>query len=476
MSELDFKHCEWQPIRLYAEGRQPLTARYWNCLPALDINAVHTKADEIIRHPDALRADADPEGDYPGRELTKYAFSNRHIDPRFYIEYPLSSRTSPRVMGQTIGDPEREWDVLIEHRDRYLAAAGLSLSSPQAEIARCLAESFAGYSHFKDKPMCCTFPENERALEHPIEGLLHKSYCVGCAMAFAALADASGLPARVLSMEGHVVAEVCVNGCWHLVDSIARHSTESKLELYFDSSFVETQLDPMGNHGRRITDSYRNGLWKRGNPRIHLMGSSWLSCMTLHYTAQTAHALYPESKTPGIQSEDGRRLPIIKRGDGFFYPRVHRTLDNEPTRIRRLAAVPMRMPQKKDITWDFLYHPFRKGQKIRESIFLSSLEDMEGVEIIIGFGASRSSDFSEAAGSRLRLRLGDFSATLTELQSWPPTVPDETGNVHCRLFLPADLFRKPGFHYIEIIHQADSVYYLPCVPAYMEPYQPPLWS
>lgn len=467
---------EWQAIRLYAEGQQPHTARHWNCLPAWDITSIERTPDGEIPHPDAVRAAANPAGDHPARDQRKFVFWNRHIDSRFHIEYPLASRATPRVQGRTIGDPDREWEAVVAHRDRYLAAAGLTLESPAADIARCLAESFAGYSHFKDKPLCTTFPGDARALEHPVEGLLHQSFCIGCAEAFATLADCAGLAARVLSMGGHVVAEVRVDGRWHLVDSIARHKATSELELYFDSSFVETILDPLGAHGRRMPDSFRDGLWRRPMPRIHLMGQSWLTCMTLHYTAQTARALYPEQAPWGIQSTDGRRLALVHRADGLFFPRVHRSVDDEPTRVRRAAAVPLRMPQEQPVTWDFLYHPFRPGERLRESIALSDLADCEGIEALFTFGASRTSDFSSAAGRGLRVRVGDFSTSLASLGAWPPDAPDATGNVQCRVMLPRAAFRAHAVNWIELIHDSRSLYYVPCVPAFMEPYVPPLWS
>jgi hypothetical protein len=198
--------------------------------------------------------------------------------------------------------------------------------------------------------------------------------------------------------------------------------------------------------------------------------------MTLHHSAQTAFALYPEQGPWGIQSSDGKRLPIVQRGDGFFHPRVHRTVDDEPTRIRRLAAVPQRIPQDEPVAWDFLYHPFRPGEKLRESIFLSNLEDCEGIEVSFPFGASRISDFSPSAGSALCVGVGRFSATLEQLGAWPPAPPDATGNGCSRVLLPREWFRPDAIQWIELSHQGGSLYYVPCVPAYMEPYVAPLWS
>jgi len=159
---------EWQAIRLYAEGPQARLGRHWNCVPAWDVTAIHREPDGEIARPDARRAQQGPAGERPGRDQRKYVYWNRHADPRFHIEYTHATRESPRPQGRTIGDTDREWDALIEHRDRYLRDAGLTLQSEPEAIARCLAETFGAGSYFKDKPLCPTFASDARALEHPI--------------------------------------------------------------------------------------------------------------------------------------------------------------------------------------------------------------------------------------------------------------------------------------------------------------------
>jgi len=309
-----------------------------------------------------------------------------------------------------------------------------------------------------------------------VEGVLYQSFCAGCAMGYAALADACGLPTRVIGMPGHVVAESFAGGKWHMADSVGRHEKHKGLDLYFEGSYMDCILDPMGPHGKALDENMRKGLWKRPNPQFHLMGGQWLTSMTLNYAAQSAYALYPQERRWGVTTRDPKRLPVIVRSVGFFYPRVNRTFDDAPLRALRQAALPLRMEQKEAISHDFLYHPFRTGEKLRQSVWLGGLEDCEGIEALFNFGATRVSDFSEATGRGLFVRVGAWRRSLHDLGAWPPTGPDATGNVSCTVRLPVEAFRPDAVNWIELEQQSPALLYAPCVPACMEPYVAPLWS
>jgi hypothetical protein len=171
---------------------------------------------------------------------------------------------------------------------------------------------------------------------------------------------------------------------------------------------------------------------------------------------------------------DGKRLPIIDRSVGFFYPRVHASLDNETTRRRRQTVLPNRMPQGTPITHDFLYQPLRTGDKLRQTLFLGNLDDLEGVEVAFNFGATTDSDFGPETGRSLEVRAGRFAKSLHKLGAWPPVGPDATGNVTCAAMLPPKAFQANAVNTIELHHRGDTVLHIPCVPACMEPYIPPL--
>ena len=471
------RYCEWQPIRLYAHGNQPALAKHWNCEPAWDVTALHRRPDGEIPHPDFFRAQKEPAAECPDRGKVKYVYWNRHVDRRFHIEYPPTTKDMPRHQGLAVKDPAREWEVIIETRDRYLRDAGLTLQSPPEALARCMAESFGAASYFKDKPLCPAYPEAwARALDHGVEGVLYQSCCTGCAIGYAALADACGLPTRVIGMPGHVVAESFAGGRWHMADSVGRHESHKGLDLYFEGSYMDTVIDPMGPHGRNLDHGFRCGLWRRPNPQFHLMGGQWLTSMTLNYGTQSAHALYPGASRWGVTTRDPNRLTVILRSVGFFYPRVNKTFDDEPLRAIRAAAVPLRLPQKEEIRCDFLYHHLRPGERLRQSVQLGGLDDCEGIEVLFNFGATAVSDFSEATGRAVFVSVGEWRKSLHELQAWPPAGPDATGNVSCVARLPVDVFRAEAVNWIVLEQHSATTLYAACVPACMEPYIAPLWS
>ena len=457
---------EWQPIRIYGQGIQPRTGRHWNCLPAWDVTAIYPKPDEEKR-----------DGD---RKL--FIFWDRHIDRRFHVEYPRASREGPRVQGHTIGDPGKEWDTLIEWRDRYLSEAGLTLSSPDTDIARCLAETFA-YENIRRKPPHAVIRGCEvRDLNHPIEGLLHGSHCVGCATAFAALADACGLPARNIGCGGHWVAEAFAGGKWHMADSVGRHEENAGLATYFESSYIEALPDPSGDHGERVSDGYRAGLWQRPNPQFHLPLGMWGSPCTERYGAASARAFYPGDSRWGVKSEDGRRLVLIARSGGFYWPTVYGG-DDELLQRMRPEGLPTPIVGIRS-SRDYLFHPLRGGEKLRQSFWLDALDDMAALEIVLPFGLSRATDFSDATGKQIVLKVGGSEKSLAELGVWPPrTVTRETAGVQslevngrCVVTLPPDALRPHAVNWVELHQRSASTLYVPCLPAVLEPYIAPLWS
>lgn len=446
----------WRPISLYSEGLQPRTGRHWNCVPAWDVTA-------LCREPD---------GDFTHKGRKGFVFWDRHIDRRFHIDYPHATRESPRGVGRTLGDPAREWDTLIEHRDRYLCEAGLTPRSPPEQVARCLADSFRAES-FAKKPLCPTFPENPRDLCHGIEGLLFKSWCNGCAYAYVNLADSCGFPVRAIGCGGHIVAEVFVGGRWRMVDSAGRHPENAGWPIYFESSYMEMVLDPMGDHGGPVPDGLRQGLAKRPNGQYHFHEGMWQAPPTLRFAAGNAHAIYPEAKRWGFKTLDPKRLPILHNRGGFYWPVVH-TSDAAAVRALRHASFPGPIcgegPSR-----DYLYHAFPPGEKLRQSIYLDDLEGIEAIEVRLAFAPSMPSDFSPERGRELFVRVGDSRQSLAQRGGWPPA-PDECGNVISTLRLPPDLFRARSVNWIELDNASTGLYHVPCVPEVRQPYLPPWWS
>lgn len=446
----------WRPVSLYGHGLQPQTGRKWNCVPAWDVTAICREPDGELRHKDRKR----------------FVFWNRHIDRRFHIRYPHATRESPRFVGRTIGDPAREWDTLIEYRNRYLREAGLTLQSSPEAIAKCLASSFLA-ENFAKKPLCPTFPDEPRDLGNGIEGLLYKSNCHGCAYAYVALADSCGFPARAIGCGGHIVAEVFAGNRWRMVDSAGRHPENAGWPIYFESSYMEIVLDPMGDHGGNVPDGLREGLSRRLDGQFHFHEGMWQAPPTLRFATSNAHAIYPDSKRWGFKTLDPKRLPIIENRKGFHWPIVHAS-DDKALRDLRRASFPEPITGEGP-SRDYLYHPFKPGQKLRQSIYLDDLDGTEAIEVCFSFAPSRQSDFLSDRGRDLYVQVGDFRQSLSQLNAWPP-VSEKSENATSTVRLAPDLFRARSVNWVELVHNGRGLYHAPCVPSVMEPYVPPLWS
>lgn len=381
--------------------------------PAWDIYGLYPKPDEVLTN---------------GQPV----FWNRHIDRRFRIDYPRTTKEAPRVVSQTINDRDREWQIVQEHRDRYLTEDGLTLQSPAAAIAKCLADTFKYDSYFKDKPMCPTYPDSPRELTNPIEGLLFKSFCVGCAHAYAALADACGLACRTIGCGAHRVAEVLVDGRWHMVENSCRHEKSRGLEAFMPASFMEVTMHPEKFSQYMPADKVA-GYRKMPSGQYHFMGGTWQSIPTLRFAASNAFALYPELKSWGFKSS---KLPIVLRAGGFYW---------EGGGGKGRA---------------YFFHPFAPGEQLRQSIWLDDLNDMQGLEVTIPFTA-------EAKG--MVVSAGDWRRELTEFAA-----ANESGLRCCRFTIPTAAFDGNMVNWITLSNEGKQTLQAPFLPTAMEPYLEPL--
>lgn len=449
----------WQAVVIEASGVQQQLRRPWNCDPAWSIHVKHREPDGELPHPSRGK---------------QYVFWNRHLDTRFTIDYPRTTRQSPRPLGGTIGDADREWDVVEETRNRYLADAGLTTASPPTKIAECLANTFRADSYFKDKPTCTAWGSPTRELTHPVEGLLHQSFCVGCAHAYAAMADMTGLPCRTIGLGAHRVAEVLVDGRWHMVENSCRHPGLEDLAAYMPASFVEVTFDPT-QFPKHVPARHVGSYLAAPNPQFHFMGGSWQCPKTLRFSGSCAKALYPQLDRIGFKSLYGKLVPLVIRAEGFYWEDVPAgapsltAADHE--RRKRQCPYPV-FPDQMAV--DHLFHPLRPGDRLRQSVWLGELDQAEGFHIEIPFPPEENIDFGEALGKQLMLHVNDMNASLTQLGAWPPAPRNNRGMRICTIQVPADALRANAVNWIELHNRSAQTLQAPFIPAAMDPYIPPL--
>jgi len=189
---------------------------YWS--PAWEVHFHYSHFDEVL--PDGSGLFVDRQVD-PGSRLPEVPLVTREsagID-----ENPTGCHVSlaslpPRreePYGGELYDPsdsrtahQRDWDALVEWRENLFAKHGISEDTSLLEKVRLLAEHVRNRSG----PVY--------ASRHPVDVLLHSSYCVGKANALAALLHTMGVPARTINLLDHSIVEVCLDGRWYLTDNV----------------------------------------------------------------------------------------------------------------------------------------------------------------------------------------------------------------------------------------------------------------
>ncbi len=100
--------------------------------------------------------------------------------------------------------------------------------APDADKVQALAEYAM---RVKKSPTYASF--------HPVDVLLHSSYCSGTANVFGALANVEGIPVRQCCISNHSMIEVFVDGRWHFVDN---HANGARFVPGAD--YVDVTLEP----------------------------------------------------------------------------------------------------------------------------------------------------------------------------------------------------------------------------------------
>ena len=170
----------------------------------------------------------------------------------------------------------------------------------------------------------------------------------------------------------------------------------------------------------------------------------------------------------------GSRLPIMQKAGGFYWPSLLQE-ENYLTNYTPIMPFPKLIKNKKNIGRTYLFHPFMKGEKIRQSVYLDGLNEVNTIELTLPFGASGETDFSSETGDDIELKIGNFKKKLSSMNAWPPvSIDDGSPNFVINISLPPSLFESEKVNWIELINKSNTTLYLPCVPAVMSPYIEPL--
>lgn len=129
---------------------------------------------------------------------------------------------------------QRDWDILSEAVAKAYAKAGVNDSSDPGDRIRALVD-------LQNAHKAKVYPSR-----HPVDTLLHSSYCTGAANLLAALCMIAGFPARTLNNAIHSMSEVWDGRRWLFVDNLTdgqlvelAPASGGKAEAIFNHNYIE---------------------------------------------------------------------------------------------------------------------------------------------------------------------------------------------------------------------------------------------
>lgn len=144
---------------------------------------------------------------------------------------------------------QRDWDFLREAAAQACADAGLDANAPVEARVHAFA---ALQNQHKHTPV---YPSR-----HPVDTLLHSSYCTGVSNLFAALCLVSDIPVRTINDYGHSMAEFWDGHSWRFVDNLTAGQRESyatkpgsPAPCVFNRNYVQMLLDPRAPDGAPLS-------------------------------------------------------------------------------------------------------------------------------------------------------------------------------------------------------------------------------
>ncbi len=299
----------------------------------------------------------------------------------------------------------REWDFLRREADRALEEAGV----PRDAAVMDKLEAFAEYAmKFKHGPTYDSF--------HPVDVLLHSSYCTGAANIFFAFANIEGIPARSISIANHSMVEVWVDGRWHFVDN---HAAGARLVPGADYVDVTIEPDNFGNFGPKQLQYLKRPIaWGR---------SPW------HYSSMLNwHWAWGESHKRGMRTDVldgfGISVPCDPCHAGALYPER----DTYPFPLWT-GAPELTLTEK--ASWIRAELRLPPGGALLKTFYAGSSEDNPVTAARVDWWFK-----GEIGPSGAALHLPGAGYTINA----PEVVPGRGGVNKLRFELPPEVFAEPG--------------------------------
>ncbi len=159
---------------------------------------------------DSLGMDEDPMGCHVSGAATQPGTGSDPKDDIFAYKWSEEALQEGQRYDSADGKTahQRDWDILEEAVGQAYRDAGVNAESAAMDRIRALVD-------LQNKHKGEVHPSR-----HPVDTLLHSSYCTGAANLFVALCMVAGFPARTLNNAIHSMAEVWNGEKWLFVDNL----------------------------------------------------------------------------------------------------------------------------------------------------------------------------------------------------------------------------------------------------------------
>ena len=312
---------EFQPVQ------QEIRGDHWSrqvfVRPAFHLEEITiAPAEEIPGYP----PEAEINPDWRGAPRQRFRHRSLHRAPRGEMPGGFFQRGDARPVSRTFGDCERDWDFIIQHRDKVLRGAGLGDSSPAIDKVRALAEDIWRCRRAIRQPGLDL--TQETPWSHPADTLCYGSWCVGAANAMVALCATLGISARTCGVFDHTMSEVLIDGKWIFVENASSWLETGGVSV-FDTNWASVISSPQRQPGCSVKQRMR--YWEMAQAGYHFPQPDGLfgfcgGVAGAAMTPQTAATLYPEWGEPVFKSYFADRYDLAWGQPGPVRPLAEMTL------------------------------------------------------------------------------------------------------------------------------------------------------
>ena len=233
----------------------------------------------------------------------RYAHRSQHLNPHARPP-PLQTPTrhDPSWQPHFFKTLDHDWDLWDKHRDLIFENKGLRPVAATWDKVLALAEDLWTFRFTIQNPGGNDF-SRQCPMSHPTPTIMYGSWCAGCAPTLVALCATLFIPARMVQVFDHALAEVWIDGRWCLADN-STTMWKGTNEMMSRASLAEILLNPL-DPARHFTDEQRGKFWEKTAMMYHPNEGLWHEePRRALLSPQNALALYPGWAEPRFKSAD----------------------------------------------------------------------------------------------------------------------------------------------------------------------------